>query len=222
MNSMTAKINDKSKIKDYLEFGMKLSVILKFGPRDEYTLHSTLIGMKDNQFILLDLSPKAVEDLITRKTNNVNVVIRGITDTELGEIIAFKSQIITVVSRPTWLMFIKLPYNFETKPIRANKRFKLSLPTEVFYEENKYNATIQDLSSSGCGLLFSNAVDLAKGMEVTIKPSLEHFPETSPVCSIVNVRKLNEGVFVGIKFDQEIELVDNLKYEILEHAILNR
>lgn len=219
MNSSPAK---SKQIKDYLEFGMKLSILIKFGPRDEYTLQSTLIGMKEGQFLLLDLAPKAVEDLITRKTNNVPVVIRGITDTELGDIIAFKSQIITVVSRPTWLMFVKLPYNFETKPIRANKRFKLSLPVEVIHEGESHKAILRDLSSSGCGILFEKPIELAKGMDVTIKPALEHFPETSPICNLVNVRKLNNGLFVGIKFDQEIELVNNLKYEIFEHAIVNR
>ncbi len=211
-----------NKIKDYLEFGMKLSVTIKFGPRDEYTFQSNLVGMKDNQFLLIDMNQKTIEDLITKKVNNIGVVVRGITNTELGDIIAFKSQIITLVSRPTWLMFIKLPYKFETKPIRANKRFKLSLPITVLHDEQEYSAVLQDFSSSGCGVFFEQAVELEKDMHVTIKPQLEHFPKQSPDCHIVNIRKLNDGQFIGIKYDKEIELVDNLKFEILEHSMLNR
>lgn len=221
MNSKIASVNNKQ-IQDYLEFGMRLTIIIKFGPNDEYTLQSNLIGMKDKQFLLLDISPKAIEDLITRKTNNVNVIIRGITDTELGDIIAFKSQIISLVSRPTWLLFIKFPTHFETKPIRANKRFKLNIPVEVYHKEEMYKAILSDFSSSGCGILFDKSVSLEKGTEVTIKPSLNSFPETSPVCHLVNVKKVPNGLFVGIRFDNELELVDELKYEILENTILNR
>lgn len=222
MNAAAAKVNDAQRIKEYLEFGMKLSVTIKFGPKDEYSLQSNLIGMKENQFLLMDMSSKVVEDLITRKTNNVTVVVRGITDTELGDIIAFKSQIISVVSRPTWLMFIKIPYSFETKPIRANKRFKLNLPVSVSSGDDKFKATLRDLSASGCGIFIDQPVDLNKGMDVSIQPSLEHFPHTSPVCHIMSSRRYAGGTFLGIKFATEIELKDDLKYEILEHTILSR
>lgn len=197
---------------------MRLSVTIKFGPKDEYSLHCNLIGMKDNQFLLLDLSQKSVEDLITRKTTNVGVVVRGITDTDLGHIIAFKSQIITVTSRPTWLMFIKLPYNFESKPIRANKRFKLKLPVAVTFEENIHKATLRDLSTSGCGIYFDNIIELTKESQITIEPKLEYFPKDSPLCHIVNIRRHNGGMLVGIRFESEIEIEDNLKYEILDLA----
>lgn len=217
---MSAKINEVDKIKHYLEFGMRLSVTIKFGPKDEYNLQCGLIGLKENQFLLLDMSQKSVEDLITRRTNNVSVIVRGITDTDLGHIIAFKSKIITITSRPTWLMFIRLPYHFESKPIRSSKRFKLNTPIAVTYGEVTEKGILRDLSASGCGIFFKKPLEIDKQQAVVIKPELKHFPESVPECEVVNVRKTSTSTFVGIKFSTDISIEDQLKFEVLELSLV--
>ncbi|MDV7103446.1 PilZ domain-containing protein [Vibrio sp. TH_r3] len=213
---MSTKINDINKMKKYLEMGMRLSVTIKFGPKDEYSFQCNLIGLKDNQFLLLDLNQKTIEDLITRKTSNVSIIVRGITDTELAHIIAFKSQIISITSRPTWLMFIRLPYSFETKPIRSNKRFRLTSPVVVTHNEAEIKGAIVDLSVSGCGVYFSDELELEKESSVSISPELEHFPTKTTVCKVVNVKRFNGGILAGLKFDKDISMNDKLKLEILE------
>ncbi|MDB1126180.1 PilZ domain-containing protein [Vibrio algarum] len=213
---MSTANQKKNNIKQYLEFGMRLTVTIKFGPKDEYNLQCNLIGIKENQFMLLDMSQKAVEDLITRKTSNVSAVVRGITDTDLGHIIAFKTKIITVISRPTWLMFVRLPYNFESKPIREHKRFKLDIPITLEHKETKSTGTLRDLSASGCGIYLQEALPLEKNSIVTISPKLEHFPKDIPQCSVVNCRRQNGGLLIGIKFEEAIEIQNDLKYEILD------
>jgi c-di-GMP-binding flagellar brake protein YcgR len=218
---MSTKINSSQEIKKFLEFGMRLSVTIKFGPKDEYNLQSNLIGLKENQFLILDLGQKSVEDLITRKTSNVGVVIRGIKDTGFGHIIAFKSNIIAVTSRPTWLMFVRIPYNFETKPIRANQRFKLNQPLIVTENDNKHNALLMDLSTSGCGIYFDQAVGFKKESEIIIAPKLKHFPEQIPRCKVASIKRFNGGFLVGIKFEDEIKIEDELKYEILDLTLNN-
>lgn len=210
-----------SSIKQYLEFGMRLSVTIKFGPKDEYNFQCNLIGIKENQFMLLDMPQKAVEDLITRKTNNVSAVVRGITDTDLGHIIAFKTKVITVISRPTWLIFVRLPYNFECKPIREHKRFKLNIPIILLHQESELNGTLRDLSASGCGIFIEEAIAIEKNEAVTIRPELKHFPKDIPQCSVVNNRRQNGGLLIGIKFEEPIEIKNELKYEILDLSFEN-
>ncbi|WP_375749751.1 PilZ domain-containing protein [Vibrio sp. HN007] len=216
---MELTINQTDKIKDYLEFGMKLAAVIKFGPKDDYAFQCNLVGIKEGQFIILDLPSKAVEDLITRKTSNARIVVRGVTDTELGDIIAFKTEIITVSSRPTWLMYLKLPYSFESKPIRSNKRIKMNLPVKVTHEELEYKATLRDLSMSGCGLVVNKALNISKDDEVAINTFLENYPEESPKCIVVNYRKYTNQTFLGIKFEPELKMSDKLKYEIIDKAI---
>lgn len=218
---MSTKNHSTSEIKQYLEFGMRLSVTIKFGPNDEYNLQCNLVGVKENQFMLLDMNQKAVEDLITRKTSNVAVVVRGITDTELGHIIAFKTKIITIISRPTWLMFIRIPYNFESKPIRGNKRFKLNIPVVVSHQDIQVDGTLRDLSASGCGIYLNKTLEITKESVVTITPQLTHFPKDIPPCHIVNIRRHAGGLLIGIKFEKIVDIKDDLKYEILELSFDN-
>jgi len=199
--------------------GMRLSVKIKFGPKDEYSFQCNLVGLKESQFLLLDLNQKTVEDLITRKTNNVAVIVRGITNTGLGHIIAFKSQIISITSRPTWLMFIRLPYSFETKPIRSSKRFKLTSSVTVTHDELETQGTILDLSASGCGVFLSKEIELNKDSTLSITPELEHFPEQNAHCKVANVKRYNGGILAGLKFDNEITIDDQLKLEILELSL---
>ncbi|MFC1235359.1 PilZ domain-containing protein [Vibrio sp. F74] len=218
---MSTKKHSTNEIKQYVEFGMRLSVTIKFGPNDEYNLQCNLVGVKENQFMLLDMNQKAVEDLITRKTSNVAVVIRGITDTELGHIIAFKTKIITIISRPTWLIFIRIPYSFESKPIRENKRFKLNIPVAVTHHDTQVNGTLRDLSASGCGIYLNKTLDITKESIVTIIPQLTHFPKDIPPCHIVNIRRHAGGLLIGIRFEKTIDIKNDLKYEILELSFDN-
>ncbi len=218
---MSTIINDIDKIKQYLDFGMHLSVTVLFSSKDKCKLPCHLIGIKDKQFLLLDINQKSVESLITRKTNDVDIIVRGVADTDLGHIIAFKSQIITVTSRPAWLMFIQFPYHFETKPIRINKRFKLNVPVIVGHNGRETRAVLQDLSASGCGIHFDHTTELSKESQITIKPELEYFPQSTPVCHIVNIRKHSSGTFVGIKFETDINIEGKFKYEVLEQSLLS-
>ncbi|MDG3085220.1 PilZ domain-containing protein [Vibrio hannami] len=216
---MELTVNQTDKIKDYLEFGMKLAAVIKFGPKDDYSFQCNLVGLKEGQFLILDLPAKTVEDLITRKTNNARIVIRGVTDTELGDIIAFKTEIITVTSRPTWLMYLKLPYSFESKPIRSNKRIKVNLPITIDHADEEHKATLRDLSMSGCGIVVKKSIDIAKDEEININTYFEHYPEESPKCIVANFRKYANQTFLGIKFDPELKMSDSLKYEIIDKAI---
>lgn len=214
---MDVKVNNIDAMLDYLEFGMRLSAVIRFGPKDEYSFQCNLIGIKLGKFILLDLRQKTVEDLITRKTSNVPIIIRGITNTELGHILAFESQVITITSRPTWLMFIQLPRNYETKPVRSDKRLKLTCSSLVTHSDVTYKGTLCDLSISGCGIYFDVPIKLEKESQVVFEPSLESFQPTKCNCQVVNVKKFRDGHFVGLKFVTPIEISDDLEYEVLQH-----
>lgn len=216
---MESEIKKRETLPDFLHFGMKLSVAIKYGPDDEYSLHTHLIGIREHQFLILDLTGKSVEDLITRRTKNVPVVIRGICDTDLGHIMAFKSEIITITSRPVWLMFVKLPYEFETIAIRSNKRFKLDLPVIIKHNGDEHKARLKDLSVSGCGISIADTITIEKEASLEIQPRLKHFPEHCPPCKVVNLRKHNQETLLGVKFEKEIDFSEPLKFEIADHII---
>jgi hypothetical protein len=86
---------------------MKLSTVIEFGPKNSYTFTSSFIGLKENSYLIFELSVKAMEDLVTSKVNGMPVVLRGVTDTQEGHIIAFRSRIMGVKTVGSWLIFLE-------------------------------------------------------------------------------------------------------------------
>ena len=214
---MSHSVNDGTDVKRFLEIGMRLSVVFQFGPNDQYSTQCSFIGMKDNQFLIFELGAKTMEDLITRRTNNAYVVLKGIADTEYGHIFAFQSQVIGIKNLVSWLMFVRFPRSVETKVIRKDRRYKVDLKTEVTYQEQKLTTMIQDLSVSGCGLYFDQHVEMESGDEVTIASPLDFIPEPYPKCIVANCRRDGSGTAVGINFDRPIKVNDKLRLEIFKH-----
>lgn len=91
---MAVGSEDLNKLALLLKPGMKVSAEIHFGPEDTYAFHTTLIGHKIEQYIVLDLPLKAHQALVMRKLKNVAIVLRGMCDTELGHILAFQSSIL--------------------------------------------------------------------------------------------------------------------------------
>ncbi len=207
-------------LKKYLQFGMKLSAVINFGPKDQYTVSCQFVGLKENNFLIFELSTRVMEDLIVRKLNNVSIVIRGMSNTVEGHVIAFKSRIAGIKMFGSWLMFVHYPLKVESKPIRENSRYKVSIDADIKVGRHTYKAELLDISISGCALCIKESVSLEIGTEVTINPNIENVPQVHPKCSVVNIRKQLDGVVVGIAFDEYLDVSDELRLEVLQHVVL--
>jgi c-di-GMP-binding flagellar brake protein YcgR len=219
---MAGQKQNRLDLKRYLTIGMKLSGVINFGPKEEYSFHCTFIGMKERQFLIFELSAKSMEELITRRTNNVDVVIKGVADTEFGHIFAFRSQIIGIKSLVGWLMFVRYPTYTEIRKIRDNKRYKVAIDARLKLEQQTVAAQIVNLSVSGCGLLVPDGVMIEAGTEVSIVPAIKHMPDTIPKCTVVNNHKEPDGTVLGIAFDSPVDVTEELKLEVLENFIQQR
>lgn len=217
---MVGKVRSRPDIKRYLTIGMKLSGMIRFGPDDEHRFHCSFIGMKDKQYLIFELGQKCMEELITRRTKDADVVIKGVADTEFGHIIAFRSQIIGIKPLTGWLMFVRYPVRTEIRQIRENKRLKVDIRAVLKLDKLRVSGKIVDLSISGCGVLVTAEPDIEIGAEVQIEPAIKHLPKTIPKCRIVNIRKGAEGTLLGIAFDHPVEVTEQLRLEVFEQVIL--
>jgi len=208
-------------LKKYLQFGMRLSAVIHFGPKDQYTIGCQFVGLKENSFVIFELSNRSMEELVVRKVNNVAVIIRGVSDTVEGHIIAFKSKIAGIKMFGTWLMFVSYPLQIESKPIRENRRYKVHIGAEVKIGRMKYQAELLDISISGCALYITGDLAVEIGTELDINPEIENIPTVHPKCRVVNFRKQLDGVVLGIEFDQCLDVSDELRLEVLEHVVLD-
>ncbi|EGR2797356.1 flagellar brake protein [Vibrio navarrensis] len=211
-----APSNSKEEIRRFLTPGMKLNVSFEFGPDDKMARPATFIGLKDKHFVIIEIAEKDKEEFVLRKLENTDVVVRGIADTELGHIVAFKSSILTTIAKPAFLLFLRIPSNFATKPVREHVRYKVALSGMLTHNGNQYQGNLTDFSVSGCGFTTLVEPEFTKGAFVKVESTLNRFISADNGCHIASVRKMPNGWFVGITFEQEVRMTSELKRELLE------
>lgn len=217
MSNEPTKVTD---LKKFLQFGMKLSSVINFGPTNQYTFTGTFIGLKEHNYLIFELSTKATEDLVTRNINGSEIVLRGVTNTDEGHVIAFRSRILGVkMMGSSWLIFLSYPNKFETKPIRATKRYKVNIGAMVEICGQEYKAQLLDISVAGCGLLIKERIIVKPGEEVNVVPDLKNIPKPYPKAYVVNSRVQSDSTIVGVELVQDLEWSDELRLEILQLVV---
>jgi len=209
----------KDKLHRFLKLGMKLSTRFEFGPNDQYTYSTTYLGMKENAYLILDIPIRLLEEQVMRKLPNADIIVRAVSDTELGHVIAFKSSVLMTAVRPSPLLFIRIPGTFATKPIREYERYKLQMDCKIVHTGNVYDGVLIDFSRAGVGISTLFEPEFNVGENISIDSSLSHHIGKENKCVIANIKKLVKGWVIGIKFENPIEMTHELKTELLEHSI---
>ncbi|EGU47784.1 hypothetical protein VII00023_20362 [Vibrio ichthyoenteri ATCC 700023] len=212
--------NNVEQLIPFLTAGLKLSVNLEFGPNDLHSFNADYIGCKLGQYMIIEFPKKSQEVLVMRQLNNVSVVIRAITHSKLGHIIAFKSSVLASISSPTGLLLIRMPQHFASKPIRNHERYPIDIPVQVVSNTVSYDATMVDFSITGCALYISGENSLSMESDLEINCEFSSFLPTNLAYSIVSIDKTLQGHKLGIKFDQAIELSSDFKHALLEKSFL--
>ncbi|WED22472.1 flagellar brake protein [Vibrio sp. JC009] len=218
---MVHKTTFQTDVGRFLTIGMKLSAVIQFGPDNEYSLSCHFLGMKEKQFLIFELSAKTMEDLIARRTKDAQVVIKGVADTEVGHIIAFKSQILGIKPMASWLMFVRFPRHIEAREIRENKRYKVNIPAELAIETSSTSVNIVDISATGCGIFSQQELMVEKGTEIKLDAKVDTLPDPKPKCFVANSRKYGKGTMLGITFESPIQVDDQLRVELFKHLVIH-
>lgn len=223
---MPTLINNISDLKQYLGIGSRFSIVFRFPQGDECTTQCCYLGMKENKFLIFDLSPRTMEQLVIHKADishypeGVQVIVRGFADTEFGHILAFKTKILGIKSLFSWLMFLKLPKSVEAKAVRKDKRFKINVATTVHFHERSEQAVIRDISASGCCLYLENTIKLQYGSKTQIDLNFAELSETHKTGTIANYHRNGTGLSIGINFDRPLPMSNQLRLELLEYSPL--
>lgn len=215
----SSQLSDLSK---FLKPGMKISATIQFGPDDSYAFSTTLIGFKPEQFLLLDMPMKTQEALVMRKLTNVQIVVRGMCDTELGHVIAFKTSILQIISSPSALLFLRTPRHFVTKTIREHERYKIAIPvtlSEISTQfEKNFTGTLIDFSISGCGIFIAGENELTVNRPIRFNSELDALLPETLHSRIANIRRVSKGHMIGIQFDSPLVMSDELKMAMFDQT----
>ena len=213
MASVTHSID---KLINLLKPGMRLSAKIEFGPDDEYAFSSQYIGCKPDGYLLIDLPMKAREALLMRKLENVLIVVRGITQTKLGNVIAFKTSILTQTNKPGCLLFLRMPQHFASKPIREHERYNLHIPATLTNNTVSYESHLIDFSVSGCAFFVKGENELETQSMITVDSELNDLLPEDIRYQVVSISRYANGHRLGIKFEPVLEMSDDLRTCLLE------
>lgn len=206
-----------------LEIGIKL--LIDFDGLAA-SFQSTLVGIEHGKYLLLkapgpfgriDHDLFKVEDLIIKSLYK-------------GTVYAFRSKLMSIISKPSKLMFIEYPLQIEHHELRSHKRFKCSIVTETDVNKRERGGVIENISKGGCLCIvetFSTDKNFTDDLLNDTIPFRCHFPgskgEVSFRGEIKNTRKESDEIVIGIKFiyqdsTDEVQNIINHYIELIEYS----
>lgn len=149
------------------------------------------------------------------------IIVRYILEDETGEVIAFKSNILLVATRPSHLVFISFPTAIQNQGLRSDKRVFTRTPVELFdagTDKPLFDGLVLDISSSGCRVGIRREVPdgnklAGKTLQLVIKTSKEKSHQIRG--QVMNQRADESYFYYGIKFEAQEALLNELLSEIL-------
>ncbi|WP_117234128.1 PilZ domain-containing protein [Vibrio maerlii] len=202
----------------FLVPGAAVSITLEANGSAKYNFSAIYIGNKPTKYVVFELTQQAMDKITETESASVNIIVRAISDTEYGHVIAFKCNVIQAISAPALQVFMSAPTSIASKPIREHERYKLNLNAAVRLREHYLQGYMIDFSVSGCGLLLNDTGVLEIGNEVSIDSELNRMLPSDLVSRVVSIRKQATGFIVGIQFESPILLTHDLKRELLEQS----
>lgn len=182
-----------------------------------------LIGVDYQRQILILRMPDEIKNGNLRDAFYVSneIIMRLIIEDETGAVIAFKSEIKSILAKPLNYILVDFPAQMQSHTLRSEDRARTSIPVAVLKSEeagdgDATNGQIVDISGTGCRLSVpkgdKNQI-IATNQEVKMtmkKPSGESLSLEGVV---MNSRSEPLNVYYGIKFDTS-------KQEVLKELLL--
>ncbi len=205
----------KLSLTNILKPGMRLSVKFEWGLEDNLSGHAILIGLKADNYVIVELSAHLQQQLTMRNMTNVTTIIHGLSDRKLGDVVAFKTSVLTLLNQPTDLLFLRYPKHYVSKPLRSHERITMYLDAEIKVDTVSYAATMVDFSASGCALFVKGENRLKNNSRVDVSCALSTLIPDNLVYRIVAIEKRPTGHKIGVKFDRTLAIEGKLKAQLL-------
>ncbi len=201
--------------------GMVLDIQVK-SPTAAKRVRTEFVGMDGTRCIILRYPDEGkwgnLKDAIYADNS---MIVRFILEDETGEVIAFKSRILLVATKPTQLVFVTFPMAIQNQGLRSDKRTSTRTPVELSDGENGaplFDALVLDISASGCRVGVKRSVQggvklTGKHLLLSIRPVKDNVYRLKG--QVMNHKADEEYNYYGIKFEQGDEQIAPLLSEIL-------
>ena len=143
------------------------------------------------------------------------VVVRYVLEGEQGKVIAFRTEVMKVITHPSPLLFVDFPASLQSLALRKHKRFTPGIQAQLSVSDAEQQISIQsmilDVSQQGCRCVCDATPDfprLDNGKAVNLMIA----NDKELVCKgvVKNSSLTQSKCFYGIQFSSDAEIVKKL------------
>lgn len=148
-----------------------------------------------------------------------SVILRYILEEETGEVIAFKSTISFILSKPQHLVFLTFPLAIQNMGLRAEQRQQLRIPAKVASSAlpKVLDAMVLDLSSGGSRIGFSRKLPLNSklvGTNLTLELNGPNQESATIEAEVKNYKLEDSFHCFGLKFVESSDVIEQILSQI--------
>ncbi|MBD1556364.1 flagellar brake protein [Vibrio sp. S9_S30] len=180
------------------------------------------IGTIGTDYILLGAPDISDEDYEYFFQEGFWVNVRAISPRGEGALIYFRCQIMHIINNPVRMIMISIPANMKVLQLRKEPRYDVSLAAIVFYDGQRLECEVRDISKGGCRIITSpltRTFQIGEAVQVSIvertREKLDLPQLTGKIC---NMQKSHHYARYGMMFDDKGEksvqlLLSHLKFD---------
>ncbi|GAA0355295.1 hypothetical protein GCM10009092_19460 [Bowmanella denitrificans] len=184
---------------DHLKFGVRVDIQLLELQKRRY--HAELMGLRIGRYIALRYDPNNWP--VGEQTTGMMVVCRYLVEETLGEIFAFKAEILQLIRHPDHLIFLAFPKDVFRRSLRDTARSEVNLPATASIGEHSFVGQIIDISEGGCRLVLPQEPAVHEWQQQVLKLVID-CPQSqgaTHTAKVRNHREEEEGFCLGLQFE---------------------
>ncbi|MBF0256700.1 MAG: CZB domain-containing protein [Gammaproteobacteria bacterium] len=183
-----------------------------------------LVGARPGKYLLLRMARETNFTSTGLSEEGAPLVVRYISK---GNVYAFKSAVINLISRPERLLAIYFPRDLEVVELRNHPRLRCYLPGRLLLNAEVLEGAVVDISRYGCQFNLHQMDEMqqilqenSNPIELEAKlPGIQGFTQFSG--ALRNVHSAYDGIEVGLHFEriEPVHLRNFLGFLLEAHAL---
>jgi c-di-GMP-binding flagellar brake protein YcgR len=190
-----------------LQSGSMITLDIATPAGQKAKFRSTFIGYLPKQYVLVQYpDPHKLGKFSQYIAQGTGVTVRGLIEGHEGAVVAFVSNIKQTLQIPSRMIVLEFPRSVSLQSLRSAMRIDTDIIAKIKIAKEYWQATIIDISVSGCQVLVNDGESLVMEKDKLIELVVEDFQDlhnlkfSGKICSI---KAQANGVCIGIHFEEK-------------------
>lgn len=166
---------------------------------------SILVGFKKGQYIFIDYPASPPLEFNKIYLEGAEVTFRAVTNTTHRDVIAFRTQIHSVIYRPMEMICLHAPSSISMRQIRTHQRLDTEFSCNLSVGSHNLTGVMVDFSAGGCAISLPAKLnpDNLMNQKVIVSIELDGVAPISARGEIKNVEAKESQSKLGVMFEQD-------------------